>query len=780
MYPVQTPYTAASQTAIYDQPLYQMNHLKNNDKSSLPGKSFQQHSSSPPVEGNPMETPEASSTDCAVAQEFAATVASEDFSNASQNQIPINNNQDNHMVPPAPQQPIEDSTCISRNDSLALDSNSSHASHESPQAAQLQPQPHPAFTSVSPQPPMITTPRTMPASTMMLPGHNQTIFECAFCKKVFTKQFALRVHEQVHLGEKPYSCNICNKSFAQQIHLRNHQRVHTGEKPFQCTICNKAFSQAGNLKLHLRIHSGDKPFTCDICSKAFSQRNSLNDHKRFHTGNMFFCKFCKRAFCNQFFLENHERSHTGEKPFTCDYCGKLFAQRGNFRTHLRIHTGEKPFICEVCGKAFSQRNSLNDHNRLHTGNLFFCQYCKKAFCNQFFLKIHERIHTGELFYCTFCKKGFCNEFFLRNHERVHTGDKPYDCQFCNKTFAQRGNLKTHLRIHTGERPFICDICDKAFSQRNNLNDHKRLHSGDLYFCSFCKKAFCNQFFLKTHERTHTGEKPFECEFCHEKFSQQGNLKTHLRTHTGEKPFACGQCGKNFAQKANLNNHKCPMASALNRETGGVNSNMGGKNHRLTNNNDECGNRNCDGEVFSGSKQQPHIASPPATMMKDSGHDKSPMSYNSSPPATAQSHQGTHHSNKMPSSSSHVQKSSMKVTDRLLQQHNHQQSIVSQPHGDLPQVLPHAVRPQVSNISPTHAPTSPYLHSSLPQSWENNNYVWSRGFPMPPLLTSTWPNMAGSYSCGVKQGKQLPWNNLQAMHTPSKNITNQNPETSGIK
>ncbi|QDS77801.1 hypothetical protein FKW77_005664 [Venturia effusa] len=115
--------------------------------------------------------------------------------------------------------------------------------------------------------------------TKQRPQKESSKHTCPQCRKSFTRNHALRVHQRSHDDTRPFECATCGKTFAREYDCRRHEKLHTGEKKYIClgTLdggeswgCKQSFARSEALASHFRSKGGRK------CIKALLEQQNLD------------------------------------------------------------------------------------------------------------------------------------------------------------------------------------------------------------------------------------------------------------------------------------------------------------------------------------------------------------------------------------------------------------------------------------------------------------------------------------------------------------------------
>ena len=306
---------------------------------------------------------------------------------------------------------------------------------------------------------------------------------CKRCDGIFYSSAQLALHRCSKVLAERLQCSVCNKKLTSMYLLRIHLNIHTGEKPYKCATCNMGFYDPTTRKDHTYLHSEARHFICELCGAAFKQRVGLKTHKKKHA--------LSRA--------NLIGTGTNVDNHRCKICGKFFSR---LEIHMRTHTGERPYKCDKCGKSFSQHGTLTNHRLVHSAVKFICKYCFKVLKHPTSLRIHERKHTKEgMRKCGICGNEFTCTSTLLRHMETHSEHKTV-CHICGKSLSSL-SIHQHLKTHDPEQIFRCKICEQVLKSKRSLSDHMNTHNASSAFlCGypFCSKGYKSKSLLLNHVR----------------------------------------------------------------------------------------------------------------------------------------------------------------------------------------------------------------------------------------------------------------------------------------
>ena len=107
--------------------------------------------------------------------------------------------------------------------------------------------------------------------------------KCKICRKRFCDRTKRDQHELAHEKQMP-KCTACEKGFKDEEARLKHLKCHKEPRRFKCKYCKRDFSKENEMVLHERNHQRRKPlFNCNFCGKSYSTKYSCEQHEdQFH------------------------------------------------------------------------------------------------------------------------------------------------------------------------------------------------------------------------------------------------------------------------------------------------------------------------------------------------------------------------------------------------------------------------------------------------------------------------------------------------------------------
>ena len=411
-------------------------------------------------------------------------------------------------------------------------------------------------------------------------------YDCSYCDKKFPKAHFAKIHERIHIGEKPgeksYICKYCGKKFAQLRSVKTHERIHTDEKPVATT---KIPILKKDTDINVRANEKFDKFNEPDISNEINENLLKNQTK-------------------SLVLETHDRQERTVEKQTVNYS----------ESHKDLNDRNQTNFHEDI--AVTMKKAINKNSNGKYG----CRFCEKEFTQSGSAKRHEKkTHTGEngKHRCRFCDKEFTQSGSAKRHEEtcahtdivisVSANENVETCKEREISIEVKENSKSEQENSLGlmvdtdiTEPSIENVGDVTFENPvsvqeavkyfdgnktvEDLIESSKIHediavnlnkapitknSDGKYGCRFCDFQSNLKFSIKRHEMTHTGEKPFACRYCPYRNSS-GNMKKHEESHkipledksskiySGE-PTSAAQTKSNRSDQGETDSHfKCEV------------------------------------------------------------------------------------------------------------------------------------------------------------------------------------------------------------------------------
>lgn len=309
---------------------------------------------------------------------------------------------------------------------------------------------------------------------------------CMICNKVFTSHKALKIHQRIHSGEKPFQCHLCEAAFTQRCHLSDHQHTHTGAQPYACNYCDQFFTTQSSRRRHeRRIHKIGvfvKDHECSVCCFKFSTKYSLDRHLRRH-GNVEKVRGTIAASPIELQMKHDANLVSVAKPLVgdvsseADYpyleevegrnCNEIYADKASNKVGQQVDEIAKS---DIKTEKHESANTFDQSMQNIDSGLL------EKETNNFTHGQHQKLKDKV---CEICHKTFRYGLsrHLRNVHKYHGNGKT--CELCGMIYSSNKTLQRHMQVvhdtsivQQSYNSIMCDECGALVQTKHGLESHK--------------------------------------------------------------------------------------------------------------------------------------------------------------------------------------------------------------------------------------------------------------------------------------------------------------------
>ncbi|XP_066941920.1 zinc finger protein 62-like isoform X1 [Macrobrachium rosenbergii] len=231
-----------------------------------------------------------------------------------------------------------------------------------------------------------------------LKATKRKLSKCKFCKIVFTSNFELQDHLQIHgknvekkkkVREKHFECEVCGREFAFERAFLKHCQTHNMAHLYRCFVCERKFMNKRKISFHMKSHNkeglsevvpdfpevgqGEHVKDREMCEKHYngdvnhsveSNLGGKNGHVAPEIPKCFgHPKICKCVACNSDPVKEEKGQSTWKFLEGCDESRECNSQPcPTYRGPCELEQkGAKSYHCLQCKRTFQDSGKLDRH-----------------------------------------------------------------------------------------------------------------------------------------------------------------------------------------------------------------------------------------------------------------------------------------------------------------------------------------------------------------------------------------------------------------------------------